>query len=128
MSAFLSPEWLDELGAEAAASVSLRGATAGVFLTVGHRVTGAPEGDVEYRVRFAGGTVEVLPGPGEADVTVDQPYATAAAVSQGVLSPSEAFATGQLRVGGRPRLLAEHREAFARLDDALAALRARTAY
>ena len=128
MSRFLSPEWLRELGAAAATSHSLRLATAGVFLTVGHHVTGGPQGDVDYRVRFAGGTIEVLPGFGEADVTVAQPYATALAVSRGDLAASEAFATGQLRLGGQPRLLAEHREAFARLDDVFAVVRARTTY
>ncbi len=128
MSAFLSPEWLRDLGAAAAASDSLRSATAAVFLTVGHRVTGGPQGDVEYRVRFTGGAVEVLPGRGDADVSVEQPYATAVAVSRGELTPSEAFAGGKLRLGGQPRLLAEHREAFARLDDVFASVRARTSY
>lgn len=128
MSRFLSPQWLAELAAAAATSESLRRTTANVYLTVGHRVTGGPDGDVEYRVRFAGGTVEVLPGPGEADVTVDEPYATAVAVSRGDLAPSEAFATGHLRLGGQPRLLAEHREAFTRLDDVFAGVRDRTVY
>ena len=128
MSAFLSPEWLRELAAAASTSESLGRAANGIFLTVSHRVTGGPQGDVEYRVRFADGTVEVLAGPGEADLVVDQPYATAAALSRGELTPSEAFASGQLRLGGRPRVLAEHREAFSRLADVFAEVRARTAY
>ena len=128
MSAFLSPEWLQELAAAASTSDSLGRATNGIFLIVSHRITGGPQGDVEYRVRFADGTVEVLAGPGEADLAVDQPYATAVAVSRGDIAPSEAFASGQLRLGGQPRLLAEHREAFARLADVFAEVRARTAY
>lgn len=128
MSAFLSPQWLAELAEAAEGSESLRRATDGVFLTVGHRVSGGPDGDVEYRVRFAGGVVQVLPGPGETDVSVDQPYAVAAAIGRGELTPSEAFASGQLRLDGQPRLLAQHREAFARLDDLFAAVRARTTY
>ena len=128
MSRFLSPEWLRELAVEAAASESLRGAAKGMSLTVGHRVTGGPGGDVEYRVRFADGRVDVAPGPGKADVTVHQPYATAVAISRGDLAPADGFASGQLRLGGEPRLLAEHREAFARLSDVFAALRSRTSY
>ncbi len=128
MSAFLSPEWLGELAEAAAASDSLRRAAGRVVLTVAHRITGGPQGDVEYRVRFRHGVVEVLPGPGPSEVTVEQPYATAAAISRGDLAPSEAFATGQLRLGGQPRLLAEHREVFAHLEDVFATVRARTSH
>ncbi len=128
MSRFLSPEWLRELAAEAVASDSLRRAASGMALTVGHRVIGGPEGVVEYRVRFSDGRVAVMPGAGDADVTVHQAYATAAAISRGELAPAEGFASGQLRLGGEPRLLAEHREAFARLEDVFAALRSRTVY
>ncbi|MDQ3979972.1 MAG: SCP2 sterol-binding domain-containing protein [Actinomycetota bacterium] len=128
MSAFLSPAWLGELAEAAAASDGLRRAAGGVVLTVAHRVTGGPQGDVEYRVRFRDGAIEVLSGPGPCDVTVEQPYATAAAISRGELAPSEAFATGQLRLGGQPRLLADHREVFAQLDDVFATVRATTSY
>ena len=128
MSAFLSPAWLGELAEAAATSEPLRRASAGLVLTVGHHVIGGPEGDVEYRVRFREDGVEVLPGPGDTDMTVSQRYATAVAISRGDLSPSEAFARGELRLAGQPRLLAEHREAFARLDDVFAAVRARTTY
>jgi hypothetical protein len=128
VSAFLSPQWLRELTNAAATSESLHRAAIGIALSVGHRVTGGPDGDVEYRVRFARGVVEVLPGPGPSDLTVEQPYATAAAISRGELTASEAFATGLLRLGGQPRLLADHREAFARLDDVFATVRARTTY
>jgi putative sterol carrier protein len=128
VSRFLSPEWLHELAAEAASSPTLREAARGVSLTVSHKVTGGPQGDVEYRVRFGDGRVDVVPAGGQADVAVSQSYATAAAISRGELAPAEAFARGRLRLGGQPRLLAEHREAFARLDDVFASLRARTDY
>ena len=117
-----------ELAEAAATSEPLRRAAAGMALTVGHHVTGGPAGDVAYRVRFGGDGVEVLPGPGASDLTVNQPYATAAAISRGDLSPSEAFARGDLRLTGQPRVLAEHREAFARLEDVFAAVRDGTTY
>lgn len=120
---FLSPEWVSELGAAAAASESLRDAARGMRLTVRQVVDG-----VEYRVGFGEDGVAVTPGTGAADVEVHQSYETAAAISRGELAPAEAFATGRLRLGGRPGLLAEHREALARLDDVFAGVRARTTY
>lgn len=125
---FLSPAWLAELGAAAAASEALRAAAAGVRLTVRHVVTGGPEGDVEYRVCFDDGRVAVEAGPGQADVEVRQDYETAAAVSDGKLTPAAAFGAGRMRLGGRPGLLAEHRDTLGRLGDVFAELRAHTAY
>jgi putative sterol carrier protein len=125
---FLSPEWLAELAAATASSDTMQAAAAGVNLSVGHHVSGGPHGDVAYVVRFADGQVEVVPGLDEADVAVHQSYATAAAISRGELAPAEAFAAGAVRLGGRPGLLAEHREALARLEDVFAELRSRTDY
>lgn len=128
MGQFLAPAWLAELGAAAAASEPLRVAAGGVRLTVRHIVTGGPEGDVEYRVCFDDGRVTVEPGPGEAEVEVRQDYETAAAVNQGRLSPAAAFGAGRMRVGGRPGLLADHRDTLGRLGDVFAEVRSRTTY
>lgn len=128
VSQFLSPAWLAELGAAATSSEPLRAAAAGVRLTVRHVVTGGPEGDVEYRVAFDDGRVAVEPGPGEADVEVRQDYETAAAVSDGRLTPAAAFGAGRMRLGGRPGLLAEHRDTLGKLGDVFAEVRARTTY
>lgn len=128
VSRFLSSAWLDELRAAAAASGPLQAAAQGIDLTIHHRVTGGPQGVVDYRVRFADGTVTVEPGPGEADVVVEQGYATAAAISCGELAPAQAFAAGLVRLGGRPGLLARHRDALSPLGDVFAGLRDRTEY
>ncbi len=128
VSQFLSPAWLAELSAAAEASEALHAAAAGVRLTVRHVVTGGPEGDVEYRVRFEDGRVAVDPGPGEADVEVSQDYETAAAVSNGKLTPAAAFGAGRMRLGGRPGLLAEHRDTLGKLGDVFAQVRAHTTY
>lgn len=128
VSQFLSPAWLAELGAAAAASEPLREAAAGIRLTVRHVVTGGPDGDVEYRVRFEDGQVEVEPGPGEADVEVHQDYGTAAAVSAGRLTPAAAFGSGRMRLGGRPGLLADHRDTLGRLGDVFEEVRSHTTY
>jgi hypothetical protein len=128
VSQFLSPAWLAELDAAAGGDERLREASRGVRLTVHHHVTGGPGGDVDYRVTFADGEVTVRPGAGEADVAVHQGYETAAAISRGQLAPAEAFAAGRIRLGGRPGLLSQHREALSPLGDLFAALRERTSY
>ena len=130
MGQFLSPEWLRELGEAAAASAALQEVAGHVDLTVHHQVTGGPQGDVEYRVRIGDGTVVVESGagPAGADVDVRMPYMTAVAINRGELAPSQAFAAGRVRLGGRPGALARHREALARLNDVFGELRARTTY
>ena len=128
MSQFLSPAWLAELDEAAQASAPLRAAARDVHLTVRHVVTGGPDGDVEYRFCFDNGRVQVAPGPGEADVEVRQDYATAAAISRGELSPAAAFGAGLVRLGGRPGVLALHRDTLGRLGDVFEAVRARAAY
>lgn len=107
---FLSPEWLQHLASAASAAP-----VAGGPVSVHHRVTGGPDGDVEYTVRVAGGRATVDPGPQDADVRIVQDYATAAAISRGELTPAAAFAGGRLTLGGRVGLLVDHQAAFAAL-------------
>ena len=118
---FLSPEWLDALRAAAAP------ATPGTDLRVRQRVTGGPDGDVEYVLALAGGEVRVeAGGPADVDLTTD--YETAAAISQGVLSPAAAFAAGRLRVGGAVSSLVDHQDAFADIGTLLAGVAEATTY
>lgn len=128
VSQFLSPAWLAELGTVAAGDERLREATRGMRLTIRHHVVGGPDGDVGYCMTFADGRVSVDPNRADADVVVYQGYSTAAAISRGELAPAEAFATGRVRLGGRPGLLSRHREALGPLGDVFAALRERTRY
>jgi hypothetical protein len=119
---FLSPEWLARM-AEAMSTASVRGA-----LSIHQRVTGGPEGDIEYTLRLAGGTVAFEPGPGPADVELVSDYDTAAAISQGRLSPAAAFAAGRLRVGGSVTALVADHEVFAELGTLLADVAGATTY
>ena len=121
---FLSGEWLDRL-ARAVADVP---APAHVTLSVHQRVTGGPDGDVEYTVRLDDGTLTVQPGPGPAEVELVEDYATATAISQGRLSPAEAFAAGRLRLRGDIDRLVEHQDALASVGRVLAALPGATMY
>jgi len=129
---FLSPEWLDQLAAAAASSDDLRRASAGVSVAIRQVVTGGPGGDVDYLVRLDRGRVSVEPraggDTGTADVEITEDYATAAAISQGLLTPAAAFAGGRLKLGGRVGLLVEHSSVFSALGGVFAASSAATTY
>ncbi len=119
---FLSPEWLERMASATSA------AAPGVDLAVHQRVTGGPDGDVEYTLRLAGGRVTFEPGPGEADVELVSDYETAAAISQGRLSPANAFAGGRLRVRGSVGSLVSHQEVLADVGKLLAGVADATTY
>jgi putative sterol carrier protein len=106
---FLSREWLDHLSALTSP------ASPAATLSVHQRVTGGPDGDVDYVLRVGDGRATFEPGPGPADVELTADYETAAAISQGVLTPAAAFAAGRLRVGGSRAVLVVHQEALAAL-------------
>ncbi len=119
---FLSPEWLEHMASATA------GASPRATLSVHQRVTGGPDGEVEYTLHLAGGRVRFEPGPGEADVELVSDYETAAAISQGRLSPATAFAAGRLRLVGSAGSLVAHQEVFADLGRLLAGVADVTSY
>ena len=126
MARFLSPEWLTQLAAAAGAS-SLRERAAGLDLSIRQVVRGTPDGDVAYTVRLRDGTVTVVPD-GTAHVELTSDYATAAAISQGRLSPVTAFASGRLKLGGQVGVLAGQAGLLSELGDLFGSLRASTEY
>jgi SCP-2 sterol transfer family len=125
---FLSPDWLAQMAAAAGESEALREAAGRIDLSVRQVVRGGPDGDVTYTVRLARGAVTVDPGDGAGDVEVGSDYPTAAAISQGRLSPAAAFATGRLKLGGRVGALAGHTGVLTGLADVFGSLRATTEY
>lgn len=118
---FLSPEWLESMRTATAP------ATPATDVRIRQRVTGGPGGDVTYVMALAGGRVH-LEDDGPADVELSTDYDTAAAISQGVLTPAAAFAGGRLRVGGAVSSLVAHREAFAGVGRLLAGVAEATTY
>jgi hypothetical protein len=119
---FLSPEWLDHMGS------ATSGAVPDATVSIHQRVTGGPDGDVEYTLRLAGGRATFEPGAGPADVSLVSDYETAAAISQGRLSPARAFAAGRLHVGGSVTALVAHQDAFNQLGALLAGVADVTTY
>lgn len=121
---FLSPDWLEHMSAATSTAAPT------VALSVHQRVTGGPDGDVEYTVRLVDGCVRFEPGPSArpADIQLSSDYDTAAAISQGRLSPAAAFAAGRLRVGGAVSSLVNHQETFAEIGKLLAGVAEATTY
>ena len=128
MLTFLSDEWIAALHEAVSTNANLRTLTADLALVIEQDITGGPNGDVCYHLAFDHGTVSVTAGPApEATVRFHQDHATAAAIAMGTSSAQRAFMTGRLRVGGDLRVLLEHAEVLAQLDDVFAAVRSRTA-
>lgn len=119
---FLSPEWLERMATSAPAAAT------DVRLAIHQRITGGPDGDVEYTIRLDAGTVSVEPGPGLADVDIVEDYETASAISQGRLSPAAAFAAGRLQLRGSIGMLVAQQDALAALGAGMAGMAAVTTY
>ena len=129
MPRFLSPEWIEEASAAAAASPELAEATAGVHLVVQQVVTGGPEGEVRYVVSLSDGQARVRAGEAAgADVAFATDWDTAVAVATGRSSAQDAFTSGRLTVRGDVTALLRHGRAFDGLDAVFAGLRERTTY
>jgi hypothetical protein len=129
MVAFLSPAWIDALHEAASSSSALAAAAEGLDLSVEQTVRGGPDGDVRYHVVFRDGSVAVRPGPlPTATVRFAQDLETASAIAGGRGSAQRAFMTGRLRVGGDLRVLLDHGDLLAQLDDAFAEVRAQTTF
>ncbi len=97
-------------------------------LVVAVTVTGGPAGDRCYRLVLGPDRVGAEPGPGPAAVTMTMGWNLAVAVNQGRESAQRAFLDGRLVLGGDPVVLLGHAQHLAAVDDALAPLRARTAF
>jgi hypothetical protein len=138
MARFLSEDWfalaraaLSEDADEDAVADADAGADADAAssVSVRHRVTGGPDGDVDYLVRARAGRFTIEPGEGgPADIEIIETYGSAAAISQGLLTPAAAFAAGQLKLAGDVALLAERQSDFVALGRLLAPVRATTTY
>ncbi|HEX7277770.1 MAG TPA: SCP2 sterol-binding domain-containing protein [Acidimicrobiales bacterium] len=127
MARFLSEEWFALV--RAALPPAVEPAPDDGPVTVRHRVTGGPEGDVDYVVRAGAGHFAVEPGrAGPVDIEIIETYESAAAISQGLMTPAAAFAAGRLKLAGDVALLADRQHAFAALGALLAPVRAATTY
>lgn len=129
MARFLSEEWFALVRAALPDPDGEGAEEHRVAVSVRHRVTGGPEGDVDYVVRAGSGGYSFEPGAdGPVDIEVVEGYDSAAAISQGTVTPAAAFAAGTLRLEGDVALLAARQDDFAALGRLLAPVRAVTTY
>jgi hypothetical protein len=98
MSAWLSPEWFDQVRGLAAALP----ARPGLSGRIQEQITGGPDGDVScYWVLEEGHATDAATGTvDDADVTLTSSWSDAAAVHSGALDPSVAFMQGRMKVVG----------------------------
>jgi hypothetical protein len=126
---YLSDAWFDAARRAVAGDDELQAAMAGMALTIEQVVTGGPGGTVRWHLSLGDSGVAITEGPAAApDIRFTTDYATASDIAAGRLSAQHAFAEGRLKVGGDLSALIRHQRAFAALDDALAGVRAETAF
>ena len=110
-----SGQWVEALGA------AVRDLPAAPEAFVIQQVVIDGDDEIAWHLELGPDGVRVRPGRAEApDVTFTQDRATADAIADGELSAGAALTAGRLTVRGATARLTEHREALARIDEALA--------
>ena len=123
MVGFLSDEWLTEADRALASMPPLS-----ADLVVAYVVTGGPQGERSYHVRFGPDRVAVGSGRDDARVTLVQSWDTAGAVARGERSAQRAFLDGDIRIDGNVQALLGHQGRLATVEDHLGELRSRTSF
>ena len=98
MSKYLSQEWLDEFVKLAEDQPTRPGAT----VKIQYKVTGGPDGDIEYSWQINEGKFEAanLGQIDGADFTMTSSYDDAAKMQKGELDATAAFMQGKIKVAG----------------------------
>ena len=110
-----SPEWVDALDS------AVRDLPAADSAFVVQQVVTEDGREIAWHLVLGTDRVRVLAGRADSpDVTFTQDRATADAIADGALSAGAALTSGRLTVRGATARLTEHREALARIDEALA--------
>ena len=122
MAKYLSEEWGDQVREALNANESAKTAAKGVQLTMQQVVNNVPgEGEVKYWTKIDDGSFEGGRGEAaDADVTITQEYADAAAINRGELNVQAAFMQGKLKVQGNMGKLLQHQGTLQALGQAVA--------
>jgi hypothetical protein len=122
---FLSPAWIEELDQ---AGITVDG---GPAFRLDQIVTGAPGGDVRYRVTIADGSLRVglvdLDAP-DADATLTTSFATAVELATGRRDASDVFAAGLVRFRGDLEMLQAATSTLTAVAAGLVSVRSRTTF
>ncbi|HSM43422.1 MAG TPA: SCP2 sterol-binding domain-containing protein [Acidimicrobiia bacterium] len=112
MSKFLTEEWAQDVTTALNDHEGFKNAIGAAELGIQFSTEGGPDGDVDYYLASSGGSTQLALGTlDDADVTVNQSYETAVAISQGELNTQTAFMTGKLKVSGNLAKLMMHQSA-----------------
>ncbi len=113
MSKFLTEEWAQDVTKALNNHEGFKNAIGAADLSAQFVTQDGPEGEVNFYLKAAGGTVNQAIGTIEdPDVTVTMPYDTATAVSKGELNVQTAFMTGKIKVAGNLAKLMMHQAAL----------------
>jgi hypothetical protein len=126
---YLSLEWIDAIGARAAADPAVQVAAEGITIGVTQVVTDGPEGTVVYSLQVEDGKVSFSAGAAYPEhVRFEQSWETATQVATGELNAQQAFMDGRILLTGDPQRLTESQPVFGALNDVFDAVRADTEY
>ncbi len=110
---FLSDEWAQAVTDALNGHPGFRSSMGEAQLSIQFNTKDAPQGDVAYYLNTSGGHADLAIGTAEnPDVTIDQSYETASAISQGDLHIQTAFMTGKIKVAGNLAKLMMHQKAI----------------
>jgi putative sterol carrier protein len=123
VSKFLSDEWASDVTAALNSHEGFKNAIGDAELGIQFTTTDTPEGEVAYYLKTGGGSTTLALGTlDDADVTVNQGYDTASAISKGELNTQSAFMTGKLKVSGNLAKLMMHQGAIQQWGSAVSDL------
>jgi putative sterol carrier protein len=123
VSKFLSDDWASDVTAALNSHQGFKNAIGDADLGIQFTTTDAPDGEVAYYLKTGGGDATLALGNLEgADVTVNQGYDTASAISRGELNTQTAFMTGKLKVSGNLAKLMMHQGAIQQWGSAVSNL------
>jgi len=123
MAEFLSPEWMAEVEAAAAA------VDPAVSICVQYHVVGGPDGDVAYVAELSGGHLRVdPPTTGRPDIRIRIPYLAAADLVRRRLTLHDVVLAGAVKVRGDLDVLQSATAALAILSEAMAGVQERTTH
>lgn len=126
---YLSPEWIDAVQAELAATDALAEVVDGHDVGITQVVTDTPDGTVVYHLQVGDGQASFAAGPADPEhVRFSQDWSTATAVATGHLSAQEAFINGRILLVGDQQKLMDSQPVFGALDQVFNTVRARTDY
>ena len=110
---FLSAEWAQAVTDALNGHPGFRSSMGEAELSIQFNTKDAPSGDISYYLNTSGGHADLALGTADnPDVTIDQGYDTASAISQGALHIQTAFMTGKIKVAGNLAKLMMHQKAI----------------